>query len=332
MRRLLTFAGLISVFLVPWSPLYAQSRAALQGRVVDPTGVVMAGVGITVRNRATGLERIVQTDGEGNYQVAALPVGAYRIEVRASGFQSQIVESLIVEVGLTSVQDFQLRLGDVSQEVTVTAASQAVERTTISVGHVVDPREVQETPLNGRHFLDIMLLSPGSVTPPQNGFSTPPMRGLGALAINTAGNREETVNYLVNGITLNNLTFSSISFQPSIDTVQESKIDNSTLSAEYGQSSGAVVNIATRSGTNDLHSELFEFLRNDTLDARNFFDFDSDRPPPFKRNQFGGHLGAPSLRTKHFFSSLMRGCASTRDSSSTALFSAMPSGLLRLTP
>ena len=212
MRHLFTFAALMSVFLVPWSPLYAQSRAALQGRVVDPTGVVMTGVGITVRNRATGLERVVHTDGEGNYQVAALPVGAYCIEVRASGFQSQIVESLLVEVGLTAVQDFQLRLGDVSQEVTVTAASQAVERTTISVGHVVDSREVQETPLNGRHFLDIMLLTPGSVTPPQNGFSTPPMRGLGALAINTAGNREETVNYLVNGITLNNLTFSSISF------------------------------------------------------------------------------------------------------------------------
>ena len=114
--------------------------------------------------------------------------------------------------------------------------------------------------------------------------------------------------------------------------MQEFKIDNSTLSAEYGQSSGAVVNIATRSGTNDLHGELFEFLRNDALDARNFFDFDSERPPPFKRNQFGGHWMAPSLRTKHFFSSLMRGCASTRDSSSTVLFSAMPSGLLRLTP
>jgi predicted porin len=300
-RRLLTFAGLIIVFLVPWFPLYAQSRAALQGRVVDPTGAAMAGVSITVRNRETGLERIVQTDREGNYQVAALPVGAYRIEVRASGFQSQIVESLIVEVGLAAVQNFQLRLGDVSQGVTVTAASQAVERTTISVGHVVDPREVQETPLNGRHFLDIMLLTPGSVTPPQNGFSTPPMRGLGALAINTAGNREETVNYLVNGITLNNLTYSSISFQPSIDTVQELRIDNSTLSAEYGQSSGAVVNIATRSGTNDLHAELFEFLRNDVLDARNFFDFDSDHPPPFKRNQFGGHLGGPIIKNKAFF-------------------------------
>ena len=301
MRCLLTFARLITVCLVPWSLVYPQSRAALQGRVVDPTGAVMAGVSITVRNRATGLERIVQTDADGNYQVAALPVGPYSIEVRAFGFQSQIVESMIVEVGLTAVQDFQLRLGDVSQEVTVTAASQAVERTTMSVGQVVDARAVQEIPLNGRHFLDLSLLTPGAVTPPQRGFSTPPMRGLGALAINTAGNREESVNYLVNGITLNNLTFSSISFQPSIDTIQEFRIDNSTFSAEYGQSSGAVVNIDTRSGTNDLHGELFEFLRNDALDARNFFALSSDRPPPFKRNQFGGHLGGPIIKNKVFF-------------------------------
>jgi len=302
MRCHLTFAGLlISAFLVPWFPVYSQSRAALQGRVIDSTGAVMPRITITVRNRATSLERSVQTDGEGNYQVAALPVGTYRIEVRASGFQSQIVESLIVEVGSIAVQDFQLRVGDVSQEVTVSAASQAVEQTTISVGHVIDARMIQEIPLNGRYFLDVNLLTPGAVTPPQNGFSAAPSRGVGALAINTAGNREETVNYLVNGITLNNLTFSSISFQPSVDTVREFKVDNSTFSAEYGQSSGAVVNIATRSGANDLHGELFEFLRNDALDARNFFTFNSDHPPPFKRNQFGGHLGGPIIKNTAFF-------------------------------
>jgi hypothetical protein len=124
---------------------------------------------------------------------------------------------------------------------------------------------------------------------------------LGALAINTAGNREETVNYMVNGITLNDLVFSSILYQPSISTVQEFKIDNSTLSAEYGQSSGAVVNVATRSGTAQFHGELFEFLRNDALDARNFFTFNSSEPPPFKRNQFGGNAGGPIIRGKTFF-------------------------------
>ncbi len=127
------------------------------------------------------------------------------------------------------------------------------------------------------------------------------MRGVGSLAINTGGNREETVNYLVNGITLNNLTFSSITFQPSINTIQEFKVDNSTFSAEYGQSSGAIVNIATRSGTNEFHGEVFEFFRNDALDARNFFKFTSNHPAPFKRNQFGGNLGGPIIKKKHSF-------------------------------
>ncbi|HKR23052.1 MAG TPA: TonB-dependent receptor, partial [Pyrinomonadaceae bacterium] len=145
------------------------------------------------------------------------------------------------------------------------------------------------------------LLVPGSVTPPQGAFSAAPMRGLGSLAINTAGNREETVNYMINGITLNNLTFGSISFQPSINTIREFKADNSTFSAEYGESSGAVVNIATRSGNNDFHGQLFEFFRNDALDARNFFELTSEDPAPFKRNQFGGNVGGPILRDKLFF-------------------------------
>ena len=127
------------------------------------------------------------------------------------------------------------------------------------------------------------------------------MRGLGSLAFNAAGNREETVNYLVNGITLNNLAFSSITFQPSINTIQEFKVDNSTFSAEYGQSSGAIVNIATRSGGNEFHGELFEFFRNDALDARNFFEHTSSNPAPFKRNQFGGNLGGPIIKNKTFF-------------------------------
>src|SRR6185295_7171521 len=111
----------------------------------------------------------------------------------------------------------------------------------------------------------------------------------------------ETVNYMVNGITLNNLTFSSISFQLSINTIQEFKVDNSTFSAQYGESSGAIVNIATRSGGNQYHGELFEFFRNDAFDARNFFEFTSNQPAPFKRNQFGGNIGGPIVKNKLFF-------------------------------
>src|SRR5262249_57428350 len=194
---------------------------------------------------------------------------------------TEIVRDLGIQVEQTAVQDFQLRIGDVSQQVIVTSNAPLVERVTTSVGQVINQQTVQEIPLNGRYFLDLGLLIPGSVTPPQNGFSAIPVRGSGSFAINTAGNREETVNYMINGITLNNLWFSSITFQPSISSVQEFKVDNSTFSAEYGQNSGAVVNIATRSGSNQFHGQLFEYFRNNALDARNFFNFNSSEPPPF---------------------------------------------------
>ena len=154
-------------------------------------------------------------------------------------------------MGRTITQNFQLHVGDVAQTVTVTPEHVfLLEQNTMSIGHVVDQKLVHDTPLNGRYFLDLGLRVPGSVTPPQGAFSASPARGVGSLAINTGGNREEAVNYLVNGITLNNLTFSSISFQLPINSIQEFKVDNSTFSAQDGQSSGALVNIATQSGGN----------------------------------------------------------------------------------
>lgn len=278
----------------------AQSTAAIEGQVIDQHGATVPAAAITAVSRETGAVREAVTDDNGRYQIVALPVSSYRIEVRARGFQTQIIESSTLEVGRRVRQNFQLRVGDVSQSVVVTN-NHSVEPSGISIDHVVGQRMVQETPLNGRYFLDLSLMVPGSVTPPQGAFSASPSRGSGALAINTGGNREEMVNYLVNGITLNNLTFSSISFQPSINTIQEFKVDNSTFSAEYGQSAGAIVNLATRSGANEFHGELFEFFRNDALDARNFFEFTSNNPAPFKRNQFGGNLGGPILRNRLFF-------------------------------
>ncbi|MBO0719667.1 MAG: TonB-dependent receptor, partial [Blastocatellia bacterium] len=170
---------------------------------------------------------------------------------------------------------------------------------TVTVGQVINQKTVQEIPLNGRHFVDLGLLIPGSVTPPQSGFLTAPLRGQGSFAFNTAGQREDTVNFMINGINLNDMAQNQITFQPSINTVQEFKVDNSTYSAEYGRNSGAIVNIATRSGTNQFHGEAFEFLRNNAVDARNFFD--KADAPPFKRNQFGAALGGPIIKDKTFF-------------------------------
>lgn len=282
------------------APTAAQANASIEGLVIDSHGAVVPGVKITATNRAIALERTTTSDTVGRYTLAALPIGDYVVTASATGFKKQVIEKLTVEVGRKIIHDFQLEVGDVSEQVSIVSANDVIDRSA-AVGHVIDRQTVQNIPLNGRYFLDLALLVPASVTPPQGAFSAAPMRGLGSLAINTAGNREETVNYLVNGITLNNLTFSSISFQPSINTIQEFKAENSTFGAEYGESSGAIINIATRSGVNDFHGELFEFFRNDALDARNFFELTSNEPAPFKRNQFGGNIGGPIVRDKLFF-------------------------------
>jgi Carboxypeptidase regulatory-like domain/TonB dependent receptor-like, beta-barrel len=294
-----TAALFVVVLLCP--PVHAQSTAAFEGQVNDQKGAIVPAVEISVIRHDIGTKRVAVTDDEGRYQIAALPVGSYRVELRARGFQTQIIESLTLEVGSTVTQNFQLQVGDVSQVVTIQTEHDLLEHSTMAVGQVVNQQMVQEAPLNGRYFLDLGLLVPGSVTSPQGAFSSAPVRGMGSFAFTTAGNREETINYVVNGITLNNLTNSAITFQPSIGTVQEFKIDNSTFSAEHGQSSGAIVTIATRSGTNHFHGEAFEFLRNNAFDARNFFTFNSSQPTPFKRNQFGGQLGGPIIREKLFF-------------------------------
>ena len=283
---------LLVAALLATSPALAQSTATLQGTVTDAKGAVLPNATVIVRNRSTSSERTTQADSNGNYQVAALPVGVYSVEVQVQGFKTQVADQVTLEVAKTVVQNFQMDVGAISEQVLVSSDVPVIETATTSVGTVINQRTVQEVPLNGRHFVDLGLLIPGSVTPPQNGFLTAPLRGQGSFAINTAGNREDTVNFMINGINLNDMVQNQITFQPSINTVQEFKADNSTFSAEYGRNSGAIVNIATRSGTNDYHGELFEFLRNEFFDARNFFER-TPQPAPFKRNQFGFNIGGP---------------------------------------
>src|SRR5215813_5908096 len=282
---LFPFLLLVAALLATPSAL-GQSTAVLQGTVTDTKGAVLPNATVTAKNRSTSAERTTQTDSDGNYQFAAMPVGVYSIEVKVQGFKTGVADQVTVEVAKTVVQNFQMDVGAISEQVLVSSDVPIIENTTTSVGTVINQRTVQEIPLNGRHFVDLGLLIPGSVTPPQNGFLTAPLRGQGSFAFNTAGNREDTVNFMINGINLNDMVQNQITFQPSINTVQEFKADNSTFSAEYGRNSGAIVNIATRSGSNDYHGEAFEFLRNNIFDARNFFDLTS-KPAPFKRNQFG---------------------------------------------
>src|SRR5262245_6969645 len=296
-------AGLVVVILMlVAAPLDAQSGAALQGRVSDASGGVLRGASVRVRNDSIGFDRAALTDDEGRYEVVAIPAGSYDVTVEAAGFKSLFVEALTLDVGRTLVRDFRLDVGDRREAVVVVADAPLIDRVSAVVGHVVTPQTIQAIPLNGRHFMDLGLLGPGSVAPSQAGFSAMPVRGQGAYAINTAGNREEAVGFLINGVTANNLTFGALLFEPPVASVREFKIDNSVFSAEYGHVSGAIVNIVTRSGSDDVHGDVLGFLRNEALDARNFFEFTSPDPHPFERYNFEASAGGPLVRGKtHFF-------------------------------
>src|ERR1041385_7059081 len=295
------FFGLFTIVLLAASFAFAQSTATLQGTVTDQSGAVVPNAKVTVTNQETNLTRTAETDAPGNFLVASLPAGLYKVDIQASGMQRQIVTDLKLDVSRTVAQNIRLKPASVATEVTITGEAPVVDSSTMTVGQVLDPRTVQEIPLNGRHFVDMGLLVAGSVTPPANGFLTAPIRGQGSLAFNTAGQREDTVNFMVNGINLADMANGQITFQPSIATLAEFKVDNSTYSASEGRNTGAVVNMATRSGTNSYHGELFEYLRNNYFDARNFFNKDTTRQAQFVRHDFGGDFGGPIIKDKLFF-------------------------------
>src|SRR6516225_6724705 len=216
----------------------AQSTGTIEGTITDAQGAVVPGVTVVIRNQATGGERSLATDVSGGYLAPSLEPGRYRIETHLSGFQDQ-ARDVDVDVARAVVVNILLTLSGVAESVNVTGSAALVETATTSVGQVISQRVVQDIPLNGRHFVELGVLIPGSVTPPANGFLTAPLRGQGSFSFNTAGNREDTVNFMINGINLNDMSQNQITFQPSINTVQEFKVDNSTYSAEYGRNSGA---------------------------------------------------------------------------------------------
>ena len=290
------------VALLAFSPTaLAQSTGAIRGVVSDPSGAVVPGATITVISEATEEKRTTSTNDVGLYLAPSLPVGVYSISVDAKGLAFAIVTGVKIVVGSTVLQNFSLAVAPAAQRVEVTAANPVVDGSTVSVGDLVTQQTVQDIPLNGRHFVDLGLLTAGTVTPPTNGYITAPLRGLGVFGINTAGSREDTTNFMINGVNLNDQLQNQITFQPSINTVQEFKIDNSTFSAEYGRNSGAVVNIATRAGTNRFQGELFEYVRNNWFDARNFFNPVGKPQAPFVRNNFGADAGGPIRKNSTFF-------------------------------
>jgi len=286
---------------------FGQTTASIKGTVTDSSGAAIVGAKVTAKNANLGIERSTVTNAAGDYEVPALPPAPYTVTVESKGFATQQANGVTILVSQNVVQNFRLKVASSSEVVTVEATAPIIESTTMTVGQTIDQRTVQELPLNGRHFVDLALLIPGTVTAPQNGFLTAPLRGQGAFAVNTAGLREDAVTWMVNGINLNDMVQNQVTFQPTINTVAEFKVDNSTYSAEYGRNAGAIVTIASRSGTNQFHGELYDYIRNNVFDARNAFNprFSTAGAPipqsPFKRNQFGGAIGGPIFKDKTFF-------------------------------
>jgi len=328
MRVQISVAFAAALLFCAWARLAAQSTGSITGTVKDISGAVVPNATVIVTNKATGVSQTFKTDSAGLYLAPALPPDNYEVQVQAPGMARAVAENVVVSVGITARQDFTLTVGATSQTIEVEAAPPLVQSTDMTVGSTVNQRTVQEIPLNGRHFVDLALLIPGSVTPPQNGFLTAPLRGQGSFSFNSAGAREDQVNFQINGIQMSDIAQNQITFQPTINTVDEFTVDNSTFSAEYGRNSGSIVNIATRRGTNEFHGELYEYLRNNALDARNFGNPVGQPMAPFKRNQFGTDGGGPLKKDKSFVFLTYEGL---RQRQSVPLAAVVPSASQRVT-
>jgi hypothetical protein len=292
---------------------FGQSTATLSGTVTDPSGAVVPGAHITIHSLQTGLDRELVTDSAGIYVVPSLQPGDYEVVATAPGFSKVTIKKVTLDVDRKISANISLPVASAGATIQVESAASQIETQTITVGQVIDQTSVQELPLNGRHFLDLTVLTPGGVVADTAGSLTSASRGLGANSFITAGNREDSVNFQINGINLNDVSQNQITFQPSINTTSEFKIDNSTFSAEYGRSDGSIVSVATRSGTDKFHGEAFDYFRNEALDARNYFNRSisvttgapltagAGDKAPLKRDNFGFNIGGPIWKTHTFF-------------------------------
>ncbi len=265
------------------------------GAVTDPSGAVIPGVRVVVTNEATKAAREVTTNEAGQYVVTFLPPGKYTVTAEQKGFKKKVVSGLIVEVDRRVGADLALEVGEMTQVVHVEGAAPLLNTESSEVGQVIENKKVVDLPLNGRQFMELSFLVPG-VHASAPGHFNEILQGFAATG---AGGRPTNNNFTLDGLDNVSPNCGYFSVSPSVDAVQEFKIETSNYSAEFGRTSGVVVNVATKSGTNDLHGTLFEFVRNDKLgDARNFFGSEVDK---LRRNQFGGSIGGPIIKNRTFF-------------------------------
>src|SRR3954470_14314209 len=276
---------------------------SIEGTVVDTSGAVIPGVTVSVTHEATGVARDVVSDAQGLFRAALLPVGTYTVKATLPGFQAFEARDLTLTIGQTVTVRIELRLGNVSESVTVSvpisASTPSVETTRSQMSATISEVAIANLPVNGRNFIDFALLTPGVTRDVRTGdISFAGQRGtLNSLVVDGADN-----NNTFFGQTLGRTGSGRAPYQFSQDAVQEFQVNSSAYSAEYGRAGGAVINVVTKSGTNELHGSAFEFYRDKALNANNAINELNSRPKsPYHYNQFGGTVGGPLRRNKDFY-------------------------------
>lgn len=293
LRFLIAIQSLSGLLLL--SPLQAQTTGEVRGTVKDPSGAIIVGAQLTAVNVGSNEQRNAITDAKGEFDFPSLPVGTYRVEVKVTGFKTFVQERVDVTIGHVVELNPVMELGTSTQTITAQAEAPLVETTSTQIGAVVNQRTVVDLPLNTRDTYELLQLQPGVQS--QEGYdlfagSDQP----GAVSVN--GGRGRANNFNVNGGDANDQFVNAAAIQPSPDTIQEFRVLTNTFDAEYGRNSGSVVNVVTKGGTNEFHGDLYEFFRNEDLDARGFFD---TTRPKWNQNQYGGTFGGPIIRNKTFF-------------------------------
>jgi hypothetical protein len=291
---------LLSILLVAAAlPLAAQQgRGTILGTVTDSSGAPVAGAQIKVTNIATNQVFVAETTGEGLYQAPNLAVGEYTVTAEKQGFRRVNRTGLQLQVDQRAQVDIRLEVGQVTESIEVTSEAVLVDTSNTSIGKVVDQKRVSELPLNGRNALALTLLTPSvksNAGPTASGFAD---RGIQLSSISINGGPNAMNGQLLDGGNNIQSYIGEVAINPGVDSVEEFKVQSGGMSAEYGFTAGGVINMVTRSGTNKLHGSLYNFLRNDALDARNTF---ASTKPPFRYNQFGASVGGPVIKDRTFF-------------------------------
>ena len=299
---------LIGAILFPAALRPQVAGGTLSGTITDPTGRAVPQAQIMIKNVDTGVERTVTSNSDGFYTAVNLLPGTYQVTISAIGFNTETKSAITMNVGAQQTFDLTLHVGTVTHTVQVTTDAPAVQVTSSEISATVNATTVRELPLNGRSWTDLAALQPGVDTiQTQPSFATGSDRGNRGFGqqLTISGARPQQNNYRLDGVSLNDYANgapgSVLGGNLGVDAIQEFSVLTSNYSAEYGKTSGGVVNAITRSGTNSLHGSVYEFLRNSTLDAKNFFEAAGTPKAAFKRNQFGGAIGGPIIKNHTFF-------------------------------